>query len=103
MDKELKAKWTSALRSRKWKQGRKRFVTRSEGGNRFCCLGVLGRMRGVTIKQLRACNTDLFVPGLATDVIPEGALIVLTKMNDGTDGYKKHNFRQIADWIDANL
>lgn len=39
MDKKIKARWVKALRSGKYRQGRRSL--RSKEGDRFCCLGVL--------------------------------------------------------------
>ena len=47
MDKKLKRKWLEALRSGKYKQGNT-FLNRN---NKFCCLGVLADIMGLTWKK----------------------------------------------------
>ena len=42
MDKKLKAKWIKALRSGNFKQLKGRYYDRES--NRYCCIGVLGRI-----------------------------------------------------------
>lgn len=48
MTPELKAKWVSALRGGKYKQGRDRLIVSSvESGDSYCCLGVLCAVMGL--------------------------------------------------------
>jgi hypothetical protein len=103
MDKKLKANWVAALRSRKFKQARRKMVIRKDGENRFCCLGVLERLCGTPIAKIKENNTSLWL----TDMhgVNADQRQVLAHMNDGIadSGFKKHSFRQIADYIEKNL
>lgn len=54
LPKVFKRKWVEALRSGKFEQG-KRCLKTPEG--RYCCLGVAGKISGVSEKELR--NSDV--------------------------------------------
>lgn len=41
MNADIKARWQQALRSGDYRQGVSRLRRRADGGDRFCCLGVL--------------------------------------------------------------
>ena len=95
MDKKLKAKWVKALRSGKYMQERETLV----GPNRaYCCLGVLSRLM-----NHRLPRTQLDYP--PNDVLTKGQQMNLADMNDGSGAYEglRHDFKQIADYIEANL
>lgn len=103
MDEELKAKWLKALRSRKFKQARKKMVVRKDGVNRFCCLGVLERVCGTSLLQIKRNNSSLWV-GNDLRGVDEGVRQQLANMNDGRDSFRKpHSFKEIADFIEKNL
>jgi hypothetical protein len=100
MDASLKAKWTAALRSGEYEQG-KGFL-RMEGS--FCCIGVLGDIQGMDFDSRGYDNAscelgDKYAAGLSfydRDT--------LARMNDGDSRFnnKKFTFDEIADFIDAN-
>lgn len=94
MNPELKAKWVEALRSGEYKQGAGRF----EKNGKFCCLGVLCKVAGVGVSELRGngywCDNYKFV-GETIEEIAERDLI---NMNDSGKP-----FTEIADYIEANL
>ena len=116
MDPELKAKWLEALRSKRYNQGAGALRNREDG---FCCLGVLADIRDSSLWSDHADNQgDAEGPALYTynnrcvemlnfDLQRELHIYdvagKLAAMNDGTDGYHKHSFAEIADWIEANL
>lgn len=52
MDKKLKAKWVRALRSGRYVQGRSYLYLQYS----HCCLGVLGRVHGLSDDDLRGCT-----------------------------------------------
>ena len=47
MNKELRNKWVTALRSGEYKQGRKQLYH----AGRFCCLGVLADIKGEPVRK----------------------------------------------------
>lgn len=102
MNAEMKAKWTAALRSGNYVQGK--HVLKTSNG-RFCCIGVLGDIQGVDwdgVADRTTCN-------LPTDALHAGTTEYerqhLENMNDGSNGFLDNakSFTQIADYIDANL
>lgn len=118
MDNELKAKWTAALRSGEFVQGRD--ALHKDGA--YCCLGVLCKVAGADMSgEIKNAAADEDEEGgeiKPTAFIDEshyteedelGGLLdyfgigsrvesTLIKLND-TDG---ENFNGIADWIDAH-
>lgn len=121
MDEEVKSKWLAALRSGEYKQGRGGLYADVEGG-RYCCLGVLCDVQGLTAQesigkspflryQFGGRLTSASMPpfewlediGLKYEVAQE-----LAKMNDGDeDQYGRwvvepHTFEQIADHIERH-
>ena len=103
MNKELKAKWTAALRSGEYHQGKDQLRTTLD---RFCCLGVLcnivhpedwhhDHLLGWAMHGNGRMPEDRFRDevGLADDDV-----CTLSDLNDsGKD------FLFIADWIEKNL
>lgn len=100
MNQEIKQKWVEALRSGKYKQGKR--VLRS--GDKFCCLGVLCEVVGIDY------NGNL--PYLPSDVMKLAGLdcknpivsysreeITLASLNDDLN----FSFHSIAEVIERNL
>lgn len=104
MDPALKANWVEALRSGEYEQARGAL----SDGNGFCCLGVLCKIRGLTIG---ADDNNSVIDDAGEDVgyTPITRLLggakyyELTERNDGSMSHKAHSFSQIADYIEANL
>jgi hypothetical protein len=118
MDTELKTKWVKALRSGKYESCQARLV--SPGGDAFCCLGVLADVQGCVWKDAphsylalapimprgrKTWNCAGNGSGDGEYLKPERAgglaltaQVYLAKMND-----EGKSFKQIADWIEANL
>lgn len=92
--------------------------------SRYCCLGIKAELMGaLTVdgsfesasgilynykgsKNISYCAAADDVPGAAACEIENFPYEVqrnLWQRNDGTGGFGKHSFEQIADWIDANL
>ncbi len=102
VDKKLKAKWVTALRSGKYTQGKG--VLKDCNGS-YCCLGVLCHVAGKRIPA-HTMNLDNS-PSLRKlrDSLSLGVEIdgnkqcELTVMNDD----KNRSFKQIADWIEKNV
>lgn len=91
MDKELKTKWVAALRSGEYKQGRNRL----KWAGRYCCLGVLCEVAGITHG-----SRDGSLPGdFAIKQKIGDHQSRLQEMNDD-DG---KSFAEIADYIEAKL
>ena len=88
LDPKLKADWVEALRSGKYKQGRRRLYFAGE----YCCLGVLSVLRGDSLDQLQYPD-----PVMTRENIAE-----CYNRNDGTDNYVRHSFLEIADWLEGN-
>ena len=102
MDAELKAMWVSKLRSGEIKQGREQLID-EEGA--MCCVGVLGRLLGISDDGLRRRAAYLGASNEADPLAPLdkcGLGIdtrqVLAHMND-----KPNTFLEIADYIEKNL
>lgn len=105
MNKEIKAKWTEALRSGKYKQGQREL---QDPKGKFCCLGVLCEVLEVP-KQAYGVGiyygeiherSSAFLP---ISVMKQVELTVqeqslLANMNDEGQSFKK-----IADYIDRTL
>ncbi len=104
MDKELKAKWISALKSGNYKQGTGCLKKTVLGENKYCCLGVLCDLINPEIWKDTEVN-DRFSWNNRTDSI-EGNVTLpsyiqsdLISLNDA----KGSSFEEIADYIDKNL
>ena len=117
LDAALKARWLEALRSGRYPQGQVSLLTRSPDGDgaSYCCLGVLALVSGVAPSRLAAASTldhvnlqCLLGSWSASDEDPKfyreapnthtTAQRKLAAMNDNG-----MSFRDIADWIEANL
>ena len=105
MTKKLKKEWIKALKSGKYVQGVGSLWNRKI--NSYCCLGVLGKICGVTglsgnLKYEFLDSTNLNLKGL--NKVPEelqgtgGLAQVLADMND-----KHYTFEEIAQYIEKNL
>lgn len=105
MKKELLNKWTVALRSGEYKQGR---GTLCEEG-RCCCLGVLGEIEGkLSPVEGSLSGTYYWGRSLATGVPTDDdwcryntglSLVDVYVKNDS----EKWSFNKIADWLEENI
>lgn len=114
LDKEFKKKWTAALRSGKYKQGKGYLRTKDCLGDKFCCIGVAFDIEGfkwvksqdsllpmdcvINEKELvrsNALGKDLFhlFPGMTGPEVNS----LMTDNDEGAD------FEQIADRIDKEF
>jgi len=112
MDKKIKQKWISALKSGKFKQGRGKLRYGNQNGTYHCCLGVLSEIavkEGVCSKK-SAFGEDNLV--LSTDVRLWAGLKennpwlgnhLAAEWNDGGGGVKKSSFEEIANKIQKYL
>jgi hypothetical protein len=98
MDTQLKEKWITALRSGKYLQGHGEMFNAEKGTH--CCLGVLCR---VTKRSLTTGYEDDRYDFAAGQIGSDDLMTNLWKMNDGADGFEKHDFKQIANFIEVNL
>lgn len=101
MNKTLKSKWLKALRSGRYKQGKRRLFGKYKEQNRYCCLGVLCKIQGVSIKTMKEHNKstgDLPYVLTLSGWPVEDEISNLVDMNDGGK-----NFKTIADYIERNL
>lgn len=104
MDKKLpkafKNKWVKALRSGKYKQGRK--LLRNSIDNTYCCLGVAAeiagcyRIKGGWIESKKGMRGISKVPKML-----RGESTIPTQLANMNDNGK--TFRQIATYIDKKL
>ena len=105
MTKKLKKEWIKALKSGEYVQGVGSLWNRKQ--NNYCCLGILGKVCGVTglsgnLKYEFLDSANLNLKGLSK--IPKelqgtgGVAEVLAHMND--TGY---TFEEIAQYIEKNL
>jgi hypothetical protein len=112
VDKELKAKWLSALRSGEYKQGRQRLRTHDGA---MCCLGVLCEISGIG-KWGGGTDAPIFIykadEGFDADTdldlsyrlrnrfgMEVGIHNKLVSMNDT----ERATFEQIADYIEKEM
>jgi hypothetical protein len=104
MNSEVKQKWLEALRSGKYKQGRRQL----RKGDSFCCLGVLCDVVDNSKWEASGYDKSFYYEGcggtLPDDIsksIPSlrEKLTLLMGMND----YYKNSFEEIADYIEENL
>lgn len=94
MKPEIKEKWVKALRSGRYKQGRGRLLRRMARGDYHCCLGVLCAVTRRDPQGWSLSPTLRKKFGLRSE-----QTAALERMNDD-DG---KTFREIADYIEANL
>jgi len=96
--KTLKKKWLAAMRSGKFVQGRGRL--RKDGG--YCCLGVLGKVAGVSEYALKTKELLHLFPNRECPeylILNENTQEALAGMND----QERKSFKEIADWVERNL
>lgn len=106
MDKALKKKWVSALRSGKYKQGKDRLrQTNTHGETVFCCLGVLCEIQDNVVwssqdHHYRKIQTYPSIIGVDKVSVPGGPPMsharVIAERNDAGV-----SFQEIADSIEA--
>jgi hypothetical protein len=104
MDTDIKTKWVAALRSGKYKQGKK---TLKSHDDRYCCLGVLCELMGVVWESYQG-DTYYYVDGMYCAMPPVEVadkagltldeMVTLGHMND-----RGETFARIADHIEASL
>lgn len=114
MDKELKDKWTAALRSGVYEQGHEKL----NSNGKLCCLGVLCEVLGakkiehadgVVSYNLLGGETSITVLSSYQARVLGISVRNITKlwhMNDGIDSKpfetKSKTFAEIADWIEEH-
>ncbi len=111
MDPVIKVKWLAALRSDKYGQttGKLYETERSQGGDGYCCLGVLAKVQGEPIETQWYIDTlekshldEHLAAGLSMDVMKR-----LAAMNDGSvfngHPFRRSTFNQIAAYIERYL
>lgn len=107
LPKKIKRKWLKALRSGEYAQT-KGTLTNGKGG--FCCLGVLQHCVDNGQCEVDVDNNYRVVPSkawYAEHGIKHGSwkdkdIQTLVEMNDGWQE-KQANFKEIADYIEANI
>jgi hypothetical protein len=102
MRKNFKAKWLAALRGGKFKQARNDLVKKVRGGKLgMCCIGVgLAVKRGITAAKVeKTLGNDPTMDASKEIGLTYKEVSRLVTLNDE----KRKNFKQIADWIEANL
>lgn len=107
MNKDIKTKWLTALRSGKYQQtdGVLRSFKDIKDGEAFCCLGVLADIQGATwadyeptLNGRRAAIADGLLAPFAAAGIWKSTQRHLADMND--DGL---SFAEIADYVERRL
>ena len=108
MKKSIKAKWVRALRSGKYKQGRKMLVQDTDCGKAYCCLGVLCDIlpkpakKGMSYFKKRKNGITLEFPSdnaLRIAGLEEYHAGDLATLND----VDRESFMFLADYIEAKL
>lgn len=121
MQKDLKTKWVTALRSGKYKQGKEQLrINNGEKQDCFCCLGVLwdideekewvldgGIDWAAKSDSGMMCAADLPY-GYSRKIGLNKHRTTLVEMNDGIEGEegsgkRSYTFNEIADWIEENV
>lgn len=108
MDKDIKAKWVVALRSGRYRQGRRRLYS-GAGEPVHCCLGVLRHMvTGKNTGSCTACGTMLSARFIKSLGLQKAACIFLASMNDGEAVLgrlptRAWGFQRIATYIERHL
>jgi hypothetical protein len=113
MNPEIKQKWTDALRSGDYKQGR---ACLRSIDDRYCCLGVLCDVIGLEWHLNNNHKTFFTISFDSQDwdaYLPETLCNLLNlkrkdredlmNMNDGVGGSTPKSFEQIANYIEENL
>lgn len=99
MDKRIKKKWVTALRSGKYKQGRGQLYDRATG--KYCVLGVLAKQlklpvgRGVTAGPTQTYDA-------LDEILGYRVVNWLVARNDGR-GTRPKSFKWLANCIEKNL
>lgn len=105
MKRELKHQWVNALRSGKYRQGRRHLCARD---NAFCCLGVLADIGleadwilvpGGFRWQIAGCDQEFDAKTLRRLGLTDEHAVMLITMND----IERNSFHEIADWIESHL
>jgi len=102
MEKELKEKWVTALRSNTYTQGTGQLYDPEK--NKYCCLGILCQVADLKIDEsgVRLINDEEKEDGYVGfyEVLGNKPLVeTLWRLND----IEKLSFPEIADYIDKNL
>jgi len=101
LPKEFATKWLAALRSGEYKQGRGRLV----GENGYCCIGVGGKVCGLSDNDMNNCGLILSRIIPTTHSIPteiRGSTHLTEHIVCLNDSEGK-TFTEIADWIEQNV
>lgn len=105
---DFKKKWTAALRSGEYKQGKDMLYDKETDS--FCCLGVACVISGIDKSKLNGLtmvgNSEPEYELSPFDELPE--LLIHRTINDVAANLAQMNdsevcFEEIADWIDKNL
>jgi len=115
MKKVIANKWIKALRSDEYNQGIEQLCKETEGGDYFCCLGILaelycketGAVWKSTNGNLTIHDSLVYIPIQVSDWAGMASFTgaykkrsrVLTDDNDG-EGNKRKSFKQIANIIE---
>lgn len=119
MKHSIKKKWIAALRSGDYTQCKGKLRSKNE----FCCLGVLCNLHAQAHPEFAATQKDpnsyddervlpsdriliwagihdesLIINGITADIVTH-----LWERNDGLSTFGKHNFNDIADFIEKHL
>ena len=92
MKREVRDRWTAALRSGQYEQGKGSFL---DYGGAYCCLGVLC---DVTDREPTPGGGDDDYP-FVSSLLGDGVVRELWQMND----FLGRSFPEIADWIEENV
>lgn len=103
---ELRADWIAALRSGEYEQGRGNLIRKDGEKSLYCCLGVAGRLIGITDKELIEGDSDPYrtikeAYGLHADLGHPKNKDDFTPLYILNDSYKK-TFTEIANVIEQN-
>jgi len=98
MNRQIKAKWIAALRSGKYEQTQDVMRRKLDNGKSgYCCLGVLGSIRGASDSSLSRTGGKLSHPAISK-LLPLKTRETLAEKND--NGW---SFKRIATWIQKNV
>jgi hypothetical protein len=104
MNKELKNKWLTALRSGEYKQAQGTLY--DPLNDSYCCLGVLACVSNGGKGMAGVFGTNEKGHGgytIAEEEFGQQVSCKLQTMNDGYEDIKRCSFDEIADYVEANL
>lgn len=119
MKRRIRDMWCEDLESNEFAQGEGKLLTEYKKEDKFCCLGVLTNLYVEETGDASVWNKDEFIlhnkvrrwaglgesdPILGSDSKRLNPFMATcSRLNDGSDGYDRKNFKEISASIKENL